>query len=485
MKTKLKILNIFYLLFSIVAIAAYVLSSNSFLKTTLHYEVNSETLVDASIDESALQELGISIDDLFSDVDKVVFEVDVNISYKDLLTAWTECGANYVAEDFQSFTPTERYTMKYILKPAFDNTSDWLEEQLTAVANAAISKMIENITIQELRTYTFAAIGTQNGNPFEAMENNPKNTENYNRLQFNGSVSDCAQLLFRVTSADVFFNGYEDVVTGFNERIVPYFKAIKDPDPNNTNEVNAYNKCIVDLKSRVFECLNNYGVFDDEGYVTHIEEAIGTILQHLIDHVSYEDEDLHTGGNNIPNNKFVDKFFSPLKEYINDEGDFDDLLSEMFVNVIRESNANEGGKLFYLIALAARIFAVVLVLCLLGWAIKLIMCFISFFRQKPYLRMNPLFIITGAIEVILALLTLGSYLIFGFYDISKIKAVVPALENIIPVGLTVQIVFAAWIPGILAILNLLFSVLYGPVKRKFKEDSRDEILYSTDFNDYE
>jgi len=63
--------------------------------------------------------------------------------------------------------------------------------------------------------------------------------------------------------------------------------------------------------------------------------------------------------------------------------------------------------------------------------------------------------------------------------------VVPALENIIPVGLTVQMVFAAWIPGILAILNLLFSVLYGPVKRKFKEDSRDEILYSTDFNDYE
>ena len=490
MRAKLKILNVFYFIFSIVAIAAYVLNANSFMKTTLHYEVNASTLADASIDESALEELGIEIDDLFSDVDRVVFEVDVNVKYADLLTSWTEAGANYTYGDFTSFTPTERYAMKYILKPAFDNTSDWLEEQLIAVANAAISKMIERVTVEQLRTYSFAATGKDD--PFEAMDENPDNVERYNRRQFDGAVSDCTQLIFRVTSDEIFFNGAEDpatntkIVVGFNERIVPYFKAIKTPDPNDTNEISTYNKCLTDLKRTVFGCLVNYGVFDDTGAVTYIEEAIGTILQHLLDHENYEDSRIAGGyDSRILDNKFVNKFFAPLKEYILDEGDYDSLLTEMFVNVIRESNVNEGGKLFYMIALTARIFAVILVLCLLSWVIKFIMCFISFFRQKPFLRINPLFIVTGTIEAIFALLTLGSLVLFRFYDINSIKAAVPLLQNLIPVGLTVQIVFAAWIPGVIAILNLLFSILYGPVKRKFKQDSRDEILYSTDFNDYE
>ncbi|MBO7614494.1 MAG: hypothetical protein J6T15_02180 [Bacilli bacterium] len=489
MKTKLKILNIFYFLFSIVAIAAYVLSSNSFLRTTFHYEVDSNALVEASIDESALEELGISIDDLFSDVSKVVFEVDVNVSYSDLLTSWTEAGSTGKFGDFQSFNSVERYAMKYILKPAFDNTSDWLEEQLTAVANAAIGKMIENVTVSELRTYSLAVVG--NPDPFDAMDKNQNNTGHYNKLQFEGTVSDCTQLIFRTTYDEIYFNGAEDlngnkVVVGFNERIVPYFKAIKEPDADDNNEMNAYNDGLKNMKRRIAECLQNYGVFDETGAVTYIEEAIGTILQHLLNHVNYEDERVASYNlPEIPDNKFVNKFFAPLKGFILDEGDFDSLLTEMFVNVIRESNANDGGRLFYMIALGARVFAVILVLCLLGWAIKFIMAFISFFRQKPFLRINPLFIITGTIEAIFALLTLGSYIIFQFYTIDAIKSVIPAVANLIPVGLSLQIVFAAWIPGVLAILNLLFSVLYGPVKRKFKEDSRDEILYSTDFNDYE
>ena len=95
MKLKLKILNIFYLIFSAVAVAAYVLNANSFLNATFSYRVNSDLLLEESIDESALDELGINSDDLFSDIDTIVFEVQVNVGYADLLRAWTEAGSDY------------------------------------------------------------------------------------------------------------------------------------------------------------------------------------------------------------------------------------------------------------------------------------------------------------------------------------------------------------------------------------------------------
>ena len=99
--------------------------------------------------------------------------------------------------------------------------------------------------------------------------------------------------------------------------------------------------------------------------------------------------------------------------------------------------------------------------------------------------MNPLFIITGTIEALLALLTLGSVIIYKNFDIEALRKSIPLVQGVVPLGLSFQFIFACWIPGVVAILNLLFSIVYGPVKKKFKQDSRDEILYSTDFNDYE
>ena len=71
---------------------------------------------------------------------------------------------------------------------------------------------------------------------------------------------------------EIYFNGAEDlngnkVVVGFNERIVPYFKAIKEPDADDNNEMNAYNDGLKNMKRRIAECLQNYGVFDETGAV--------------------------------------------------------------------------------------------------------------------------------------------------------------------------------------------------------------------------
>ena len=95
MKAKLKVLNFFYLIFSAVAIAAYALNANSFMSATFNYKITSDLLMEEAVDESALEELGINSDDLFSDLDKIVFEVQVNVGYRDLLSAWTETGPDY------------------------------------------------------------------------------------------------------------------------------------------------------------------------------------------------------------------------------------------------------------------------------------------------------------------------------------------------------------------------------------------------------
>jgi hypothetical protein len=497
MKLKLKILNIFYLIFSAVAVAAYVLNANSFLNATFSYKVNSDLLLEESIDESALDELGINSDDLFSDIDTIVFEVQVNVGYADLLRAWTEAGPDYDYYEDSKYTAIERYSMKYILAPAFDNVPDWLYEDLCTIANTAIAKMIENCATTQLRSDCMAVTGEYDF--FTVMETNPKNTQNYNKKQFDGAISGLAADLYRAPREDVFMDGMTDnggqvLFEGLKDKIRPYFVAIKDPADANERTVLA--NCMDQMVKDVDKYLKKYGVVDDEERITYIEEAIGTILQHLVDHEDYEedldfyDDDDYEDDDyeRAMNNKFISKFFAPLKAYIEEDSEFDNELTELFINVLRNSRANgygENDTLFRLIVVGIRAFGVLLVLFMLAWAIKFIMAFISFFKQRPFIRLNPLFIVTGTIEALLALLTLGSVIIYNNFDMNTIRTMIPAVQTIIPIGLSFQFIFACWIPGVIAIINLLFSMVYGPVKKKFKQDSRDEILYSTDFNDYE
>lgn len=492
MKVKLKVLNFFYLIFSAVAIAAYALNANSFMSATFNYKITSDLLMEEAVDESALEELGIDSDDLFSDLDKIVFEVQVNVGYRDLLSAWTETGPDYnYVDDGGRYTAIERYAMTYILAPALDEAPDYLYEDLKSVANTAISKMIENSTRVQLEKYCLAVVSGKNNGAFDVMDRNPENTEHYNEIRFLGAVSDLADELFRCPTEKIFVNGMVDeanskvLLTGLKRAMHPYFLAIKNPSTSQEQE--SLSNCMDGMVRDVTEYLRNYGVIDDEEdepTITYIDEAIGSILQHLVDHTMYEDDDYSYY--EVANNKFISKFFAPLKSYIEEDSEFDNRLTELFINVIRNSNANgENSSLFFLIALTARVFGVLLVVFLLAWLIKFIMCFISFFRQKPYLRINPLFIITGTIEALLALLTLGSVIIYNNFDINSIIAMFPIIKAIVPLGLSFQFIFASWIPGVLAIVNLLFSIMYGPIKKKFKQDSRDEILYSTDFNDYE
>lgn len=505
MKTKLKLLNIFYLLFSVVAIAAYVLNSNVFLTSTFSYTISSELFLQEGVSEDAFIDFGISSEDLFTDLPYLTFEIEVNVTYDNLLKSWTETGPEYADEDHSAW---ERYAINQILIPTFDNAPDWLEEDLERVADSALMKMIDNATRVGLINYAFLTREEKhyldaagNVDPFVAMANNPDNINQYNYDNYKVTLNLLTQMLHVVTTDYIFFNGQVNLnnvveVEGYKDLIKPYYEAIKAP--SNSDEADALDKFIADSIDDIDLFLDRFGIIDRSGNLLPIHEAIGTILQHLVDNAEYEGgDDFDYEGDDYyddddyyeaPDIEFVNRLFAPLKEYIEDDTEYEygNALSQVLVNVIKNSNINggENNRLFWLMTVAARVFGVILVICLLSWAIKLITIVISFFRQRPYMRINPFFIITGTIEGILALITLATVII-GNYGMDKVRNLVPALQAIIPLGLSIQFVFIAWIPGLMAIMNLLFSILYGPVKRKFKEDSRDEILYSTDFNDYE
>ena len=493
MKVKLKILNLFYLLFSTIAIGAYLLANNNaFLQPSFTYKINEELILNEGIDDSALGDLGITSEDLFSDLDTIVFEVKVNIKYGDLLNAWTEVGPEYNYRN-SKFDAVGRYLTHYILEPALDNVDELLLDDLVGVAENAVKAMISSTVIEGMNSYSKEVVGYDDC--FAAMEDNPVNTagENKNKLQFIQTVNSLYNLMSVSLTESRFLNGYDiqdDHVEGFKESIKPYLDAIYQVQ--NEDEADTVERSLIRITSNVSTCFYAYGLYDDDGNYLSIYEAIGNIFQRLIDHSEYEDSAYNTSNVSSP---FVDKLFAPLKGYIDDEDpEFDNALTSIFINVIAKTTTNQvnygnaegvSGPLFLLMLYAIRAFGILLVLFLLVWAIKIIQCIICFFRAKPYVRMNPLGILTGIIEAALTLISIATIIIYrNNIDVNSIRNNIPALKSVLPLGLSFELEFV-FIPGILAIANLLFSIVYGPVKKKFKQESRDELLYSEEYNEYE
>ena len=97
--------------------------------------------------------------------------------------------------------------------------------------------------------------------------------------------------------------------------------------------------------------------------------------------------------------------------------------------------------------------------------------------------MNPVGIVAGVVEALLAIISVVTLIVYNNNLTETMRSNFPILANI-PLGLSFSLRFV-FIPGILVIVNLLFSIVYGPVKKKFKQDSREELLYSNEYNDYE
>jgi hypothetical protein len=156
MKVKLRILNIFYLIFSTVAIAVYVMSP-TFSQVTFDYIINEDVLMDQDIDDEAFAELGFSISDIFSDLNdnEFVFSFTANIDYQTMLNAWIVPSSYYEDDDRESL---EIFMEDYVLLPAFQNSfSDGedeeetqLEDALDTIAYSCMKAMFYNTTIDNL-----------------------------------------------------------------------------------------------------------------------------------------------------------------------------------------------------------------------------------------------------------------------------------------------------------------------------------------------
>ena len=126
------------------------------------------------------------------------------------------------------------------------------------------------------------------------------------------------------------------------------------------------------------------------------------------------------------------------------------------------------------VALGFKIAGIVWAVFVLGWAIKLLQCIICLFRKKPYIRVEFIGIIAGIVQVVLALIS-GLLLLafkFGFIttlvNLPLVGGLIAAIPFLGSSGVGLELTFSAFVPGILVLVNLIYSIIYGFVKRSFK-----------------
>jgi hypothetical protein len=132
------------------------------------------------------------------------------------------------------------------------------------------------------------------------------------------------------------------------------------------------------------------------------------------------------------------------------------------------------------VAWGIRIAGIVLAVFVLGWAIKVLQVIICFFRKKPYLRTEVIGIIAGIVQVLLAIIS-GFIILAVKLDLFRTITRLPVLSDvfaavpfmgqfmdIMGTAVTPTIMFSAFIPGILVLVNLVYSIIYGFFKRSFK-----------------
>ena len=444
MKLKLRILNIFYLLFSTVAIAVYFMSS-SFVIVNFDYVIDEEVLYDQDFDDDPLIDLGITVTDIFEDLvdNQLVFTFSANIDYKMMLDAWTVPtveGVDYFVE-------------QCVLVPSFENSfsedsdedSD-LEAALLDIANSCVRGMFYTVISQNLA--------------LSGLDFN-------NKLQEAGYSYDMIKTSAQTITTKAMSNSGDisQIHNHFENEVQKYVEAVADDETARAN--------LIAAMERDFDYyLLNLGLVDDDGYVTGSEEVAGHVLQVLVDNQDYD-------GANEEKEAYVD--------YENDEIEYS-LFTQVFVKVIKNSNLNENNNVFILITLLMRGLGILFVLFVLMWVIKIIQFIACCFRSKPYIRLNPVGVVVGIFELLLAFLHIASLVLYNNNYLSMLRQmniVGPIINRVLPVGFTIQLLFASLLPGLMVLANFLFSIVYGPVKSKFKKDAREEILYSAEQYDFE
>ena len=433
MKTLLKILNLVYFILAGVAIACFTINFISpdkipFLRMGLSADLTEENSEDVFSD-SLLEKFNIKRKDLFAE-GPIKVEVKVDITNMMVFNAWTaEDAGMYVSDEF--------------INPTIDEIVEKIEPTFTRVAKTAAKSSIKTMVEDELKktlpadSDLYQLLGEANPNLNSESLSNDIGTI-IDELDKDGATLDTVNHVF-------------------NEIYNTYNTALGNPAKSEAATRN-------DLQTT----LEKYDLVDENGNITSIDDAIAALLGDLL-------------GNNENNNEAdeegdEDELPAPiaLRRMLNPNYEGEEVTEEESA-VAAELKAFVNSKLnSESVALGFKIAGIVWAVFVLAWAIKLIQCIICLFRKKPYIRVEIIGIIAGIAQVVLALIS-GLLLLafkFGFITTLVGLPLIGGLIGAIPFlgseGIGLELTFSAFIPGILVLVNLVYSIIYGFFKRSFK-----------------
>ena len=428
MKTLLKVLNLVYFVLAAAAIACFTVNFIKpdlipFLRIGIDAEITEENSKEIFSDV-LLDKFGVEREDLFSEGD-IKVEVEVDVTNMMMFNVWSAPNAEtYISDEF--------------INPTIDSVVEQIETTFTQVAKVAAKSSIKKIVEDKLQD----TVGDDK-NIYQELGNvNPELNQTSMSNDIDAIIDELEKDGATVDSVNAVFN---EIYNKYSEALGNEHKSSED------------------TKNELQETLENYNLVDENGNITSIDDAIAALLNDLL------------GNNNNSNEDSEEPAPIALRKMLNPYYEGEEVTEEEASAVANELKTFVNSKLNPSdVALGFKIAGIVWAVFVLGWAIKLLQCIICLFRKKPYIRVEFIGIIAGIVQVVLALIS-GLLLLafkFGFIttlvNLPLVGGLIAAIPFLGSSGVGLELTFSAFVPGILVLVNLIYSIIYGFVKRSFK-----------------
>lgn len=435
-KLKLRIMNIIYLALSGAALFWYSLNfikpdKAPFLKIGFNAELTAENSGDLIKDEM-LSELKITREDLFES-GPIVIDANIQIKNQMLLDVWK-------SDDDVAFIDNT------FIEPNVNALVDSLKPALTNVAKSAAKGVLKAEMEDQLKDKVAG------GDLYAALASaNPELTPE--KLS-----QDIGAVIDELLSEDATLDSVSDLLA---TKYSVYNEAL-----------GGETKTSEQMKDEIKDVFEEFNLVDQNGNINDIDEVIAFFLNEALG------GDEQGGGDKTPeddpgdeNQAILHKLFDPSRE----DADPEEKESAIAVKLREMLNEKLDADTKATIALVFKGAGIALAVFMLGWALKLIQVILCFFISKPYVRKELIGIIAGIVQVILAAISIIVIAAFKF-NLLGMATGIPVVGPIIGEyaamlsGISLELTFSAMIPGVLCLINAVYSIFYGFAKRKFKRE---------------